>query len=115
MGIEGINPNIFNSFSIDTSGIDRASLSRKPSQIDSDDKAGGSFSKVEGDVAEISEEATQSFFSLNAANSVSSSSSSARADKIKSLKSLIDNGQYFNQVDSFSVAGSPGLIEAVLG
>ncbi|MFZ4084312.1 MAG: hypothetical protein ACOYK1_02055 [Vampirovibrionia bacterium] len=112
MGIEGINPNNYNNFSIDTFGVGSSySGSSKVKRASEAVESSGSFSNVEGDVAEISEEATQGFLGLSS----DSTGSIAREERVKSLKSLIDQGEYFNKVDSFSVAGDPGLIEAVLG
>ena len=112
MGIEGINPNNYSNFSIDTFGVGSSySGSSKVKRASEAVESSGSFSNVEGDVAEISEEATRGFLGL----SNESAGSTARAERVKSLKSLIDKGEYFSKVDSFSVAGDPGLIEAVLG
>ena len=112
MGIEGINPNNYNNFSIDTFGVGSSySGSSKVKRASEAVESSGSFSNVEGDVAEISEEATQGFLGLSS----DSAGSIAREERVKSLKSLIDQGEYFNKVDSFSVAGDPGLIEAILG
>ena len=111
MGIEGINPNSYSNFSIDTYSASRSSSANRIERSTSKTESAGSFSKVEGDVADISFEAAQSFLSLGS----DSVGSSARAERVQSLKSLIDSGEYFNRVDSFSVAGDPGLIEAILG
>jgi anti-sigma28 factor (negative regulator of flagellin synthesis) len=112
MGFEGINPNNYNNFSVDTFGIGSSysGSSRVKRSSEATDNL-GSFSNVEGDVAEISLEATQGFLGLGN----DSAGATTRAERVKSLKSLIDKGEYFNQVDSFSVAGDPGLIEAILG
>jgi anti-sigma28 factor (negative regulator of flagellin synthesis) len=110
MGIEGINPNNYSNFSIDTFGVGSSySGSSKVKRASEAVESSGSFSNVEGDVAEISEEATHGFLGLSS----DSAGSIAREERVKSLKSLIDKGEYSR--DSFTMAGDPGLIEAVLG
>ncbi|MCH2227444.1 MAG: flagellar biosynthesis anti-sigma factor FlgM [Candidatus Caenarcaniphilales bacterium] len=72
----------------------------------------GSYSNIGGDVDTAGLDFTN-IGDLVDLDSVSSSGATAREERIKSLKAMISDGEY--NVNSYNLAGDPGLINSILG